>query len=427
MTDRGGFASLDACVHCGFCLQACPTFLVTGDEADGPRGRIELMRSLERGELGPDDPALRSHLDRCLGCRGCEPVCPAGVGYGRGLEAARARIAERHPPERVARLALRLLTSTDAAPTVYALGRLFRATGIPTRLAGWGRLRFTLGMLGATQGSRQRGTGSVTSRGTDTNRSPLPALRSPVQLFRGCVMEGLFAHVHDATARTLRANGYDVQEVLGQVCCGALHAHAGLLDDARRMARLNIAAFPGDAPIVVNSAGCGALLRDYGHLLPNEPDAAAFAARVRDISELLALRGPASGAPLPYRVAYDAPCHLQHAQGVTEPPLTMLRAIPDLDLRETPDSAQCCGSAGLFTLAQPEMSRNVLRAKLARLREDPPDVLATGNPGCLMQLGAGLRAAGLRTVVRHPVELLDESYARAGWYGSRPDLTTLPQ
>ncbi len=408
MTDRGGFASLDACVHCGFCLQACPTFLVTGDEADGPRGRIELMRSLERGDLGPDDPGLRTHLDRCLGCRGCEPVCPAGVGYGRGLETAREFIAARHPPNGVTRLALRLLTSADAAPTIYALSRAFRASGFPGLLAGWGRARFALGMLAASRPHRR-----PVATPTEPPRSPD---RLTAQLFRGCVMDGLFSHVHDATVRTLRANGYEVQEIPDQGCCGALHAHAGLMVEARVMARRNVAAFLGDAPIVVNSAGCGALLRDYGHLFAGESDAAAFAARVRDVTELLADRGPRTGAPLPYRVAYDAPCHLQHAQHVIEPPLAVLRAVPNLDLRETPDSAQCCGSAGLYSLVQPELSRTVLQAKLARLRDDPPDVLATGNPGCLMQLGAGVRAAGLPVQVRHPVELLDESYARAGLY-----------
>jgi glycolate oxidase iron-sulfur subunit len=230
-------------------------------------------------------------------------------------------------------------------------------------------------------------------------------------------MEGLFAHVHDATTRTLTVNAYDVREASGQVCCGALHAHAGLIEEARGLARRNLVAFRRDGFVVVNSAGCGAQLRDYGHLLPDDPDAAAFSARVRDISELLAEGGgPVAGAPLPYRVAYDAACHLHHAQRVTDPPFAVLRAIPGLDWRETPDSTQCCGSAGLFTLVQPELSQAVLRAKLEKLADDPPDVLATGNPGCLMQLGAGARAAGLRTVARHPVELLDESYAGAGHY-----------
>ena len=416
---RGGFAALDNCVHCGFCLQACPTFLVTGDEADSPRGRIALMRAFERAELAFDDPALNQHLDRCLGCRGCEPVCPSGVGYGAGLEAARTRLAERRPPPLLGRLALVAMTSPVVSGIVYTLARMLRATGAPRLLAGWGRWRFTMGMLAATKWSGERGAVEAGSRrnSSEDRQRPLPALRSPVLLFRGCIMQGLFSHVHDATIRTLSVNGYDTGDVAGQVCCGALHAHAGLHRTAQALARANLAAFgAGEEPIVVNSAGCGAQLKAYGALLDGEPAAARFAARVRDVTELLAERGPAPGAPLSQRVAYDAPCHLLHAQKVAEPPLAVLRAVPGMDVRHTPDSAQCCGSAGLYGLLQPELSRAVLTTKLSRLLEDPPDVLATGNPGCVMQLGAGLLAARARAGTRHPVELLDDSYRAAGFY-----------
>src|SRR6266480_3012708 len=420
MTDRGGFAALDPCVHCGFCLQACPTFLATGDEADSPRGRIELMRALEAGELAPDDPALALHLDRCLGCRGCEPVCPSGVGYGRGLAAARALIAHRRGVPALARLALAAMTGAGVSRVVYALARALRATGIPRWLAGWGRVRFAMGMLAATSpkvgGGRWR---SVKVGGGSPPRNlhhpPPTSTTSTVLLFRGCVMEGLFSHVHDATIRTLEVNGYAVREVPEQVCCGALHEHAGLEHDARRLARLNVAAFGhGDEPIVVNSAGCGAMLKEYGHLL--DAGGARFAARVKDVTELLAARGPRPGAPIDATVAYDPPCHLLHAQRIADPPERVLRAIPVLRLVKLPDAAQCCGSAGLFTLVEPEMSRAVLAPKLDTLAEARPQVVATGNPGCLMQLGAGLAAAGIRAVARHPVELLDESYRAAGYY-----------
>src|SRR6266516_3276314 len=312
MTDRGGFAALDPCVHCGFCLQACPTFLATGDEADSPRGRIELMRALEAGELAPDDPALALHLDRCLGCRGCEPVCPSGVGYGRGLAAARALIAHRRGVPALARLALAAMTGAGVSRVVYALARALRATGVPRWLAGWGRLRFAMGMLAATKPVRNAEFG-MRNRSSPVNsafRTPHSAL-TPVSLFRGCVMEGLFSHVHDATIRTLEVNGYAVREVPEQVCCGALH----------------------DAT-----------------------------------------------------VAYDPPCHLLHAQRIAEPPERVLRAIPVLRMIKTPDAAQCCGSAGLFTLVEQAMSRAVLAPKLATLAEARPQVVATGNPGCLMQL-----------------------------------------
>ena len=412
--DRGGFAALDSCVHCGFCLQACPTFLATGDEADSPRGRIALMRALEQGELTVDAPDLTTHLDRCLGCRACEPVCPSGVGYGRGLEAARAVITTQRGAPLLARLALWALTSTGVSGIVYALARALRSSGLPAWLAGWRRFGFAMGMLAATRagedGGRRGKTGQVTSP------APRPSPSSPALLFRGCIMQGLFRHVHDATIRTLAVNGYAVREAMEGVCCGALHAHAGLADEARVLARANVAALAGDDPIVVNSAGCGAMLREYGHLLPDEPAAAALSARVRDVTELLAARGPAPGAPLDRRVAYDPPCHLLHAQRVADPPLAVLGAIPVLKLVPVPEAEQCCGSAGLFTLVQPEMSRAVLGRKLEHLRAAAPQVVATGNPGCVMQIGAGLRAAGVRATLCHPVELLDASYAAAGHY-----------
>ncbi|HKW39631.1 MAG TPA: heterodisulfide reductase-related iron-sulfur binding cluster [Gemmatimonadales bacterium] len=419
MTDRGGFAALDSCVHCGFCLQACPTFLATGDEADSPRGRIELMRALEAGELAVDDPDLTRHLDRCLGCRGCEPVCPSGVGYGRGLEAARALVTGRRGVPALLRTALTALTGAGVSRVVYTLARVLRATGIPRRLAGWGRVRFAMGMLGATAPKGAGGlrrTVEVGGGGSRTNlhQPPPTSTTSPVLLFRGCVMQGLFAHVHDATIRTLQVNGYAVREVAAQVCCGALHAHAGLLEEARRLARDNVTAFAGDDLVVVNSAGCGAMLKEYGHLVAET--GARFAARVRDVSELLAERGPRPGAPLDTTVAYDPPCHLLHAQRIAEPPERLLAAIPVLRTVPTADAAQCCGSAGLFTLVEPAMSRAVLAPKLASLAQARPQVVATGNPGCLMQLGAGVAAAGLPVAVRHPVELLDESYRAAGYY-----------
>lgn len=230
-------------------------------------------------------------------------------------------------------------------------------------------------------------------------------------------MDGLFSHVHDATVRTLAANGLAAGEVAGQGCCGALHAHAGLVAEARALARVNVAAFgDGDAPIVVNSAGCGAMLKDYWHLLPDDGAAAAFAARVRDVTESLAERGPVVGAPLGLRIAYDPPCHLLHAQGVADAPRRVLAAIPDAELIETPGAARCCGSAGLYGLVQPEMSRAVLAPKIEELRVAAPDVVATGNPGCQLQIGAGLAAAGVTAEVRHPVELLDRSYRVAGYY-----------
>jgi glycolate oxidase iron-sulfur subunit len=277
-------------------------------------------------------------------------------------------------------------------------------------------MRFAMGMLAATRPQRR------VAFGVRRRHLPFNAARDTphaVQIFRGCVMQGLFSHVHDATIRTLAVNGFQVREVAGQVCCGALHAHAGLADEARALARTNVAAFgDGDEPIVVNSAGCGALMKEYGRLLDGEGPGERFAARVRDVTELLAAAdgGPVPGAPLDLHVAYDPPCHLLHAQRVAVPPLRLFAAIPLLQLVAVPGAAECCGSAGLFTLVEPEMSRAVLDAKLAQLREAAPQIVATGNPGCLMQLGAGLAASGIPAEVRHPVELLDAAYRTAGRY-----------
>ncbi|MEP7176056.1 MAG: (Fe-S)-binding protein [Gemmatimonadales bacterium] len=421
------YSSLDPCVHCGFCLPACPTYLATGDEADSPRGRIVLMRAFERGELRPDDEALAQHLDACLGCLGCEPACPSGVGYGKGIQTAREQLfaARRLPP--LATLVLGVFRREWLWRPLFTLSRVLRATGIPGLLAGPGRMGFGMGMLAASGKAPNAApphTGDAWPSG-----APAPATASPaptVALFRGCVMDTLFGHVNDATRRTLEVNGYTVVEPEGQACCGALHEHAGDRASAEALARRNVAALADAADyVVVNSAGCGALLRGYGHLLEgddaNAAPAAALAARVRDVSELLAERGPRRGGALPLDVAYDAPCHLQHAQRVQAAPLAVLGAIPSLRLRVLPSSDKCCGSAGIYSILRPAMARAVLDLKIDSLAAAAPvpQVVATGNPGCLMQIGAGVRAAGLPIRVAHPVELLDESYRVGGVYDER--------
>jgi glycolate oxidase iron-sulfur subunit len=445
MTTTPDYSSLDPCVHCGFCLPACPTYLATGDEADSPRGRIVLMRALERGELGPEDDALVQHLDACLGCLGCEPVCPSGVGYGRGIQTAREQLFATRRLSPLAALVLAVFRREGLWRPLFTAARLLRATGVPRLLAGRSRTGFGMGMLAATEplsptdtvipsearvlltpaaepgSARSLASLGVTGQGSSPSLRPSASPSSAtVALVRGCVMDALFDHVHDATVRTLEANGYRVIEPAGQACCGALHEHAGDRASAEALARLNVAALTNSADyIVVNSAGCGALLKEYGHLLGTEA-AAALAARVRDVSELLAQAGPRPGGPLPLDVAYDAPCHLQHAQRVQAAPLAVLGAIPSLRLRLLPSSDKCCGSAGIYSIVRPAMARAVLDLKIESFAgADPlPDIVATGNPGCLMQIGAGLRAAGLPIRVAHPVELLDESYWRGGVYGT---------
>jgi len=375
------------------------------------------MRVLERGEIGPEDDALVHHLDACLGCRGCEPVCPSGVAYGRGLEAARERLYQARGLPPLARAVLGVFRHQSLWRPLFTAARAFRATGVARALAGGGRVGFGMGMLAASRGHHERSEGSASGEkipraARDDSRSARDD-RPTVALFRGCVMDTLFRHVHDATRRTLEHNGYRVVEVDGQTCCGALHEHAGDRDAAVALARRNVAALADTADYVVtNSAGCGALLKDYGHLLDDDV-AAGLAEKVRDVSELLAAAGPKAGASLELDVAYDAPCHLQHAQRVHEAPLAVLRAVPGLRLQLLPGHDRCCGSAGIYSVLNPGMARAVLAAKIEAITAaDPrPAILATGNPGCLMQIGAGLLAAGLDTRVAHPVELLDWSYA----------------
>jgi len=246
----------------------------------------------------------------------------------------------------------------------------------------------------------------------------LSGSRGAVALLRGCVMDGLFARTNRATRRTLRANDYRIRGAPGQVCCGALHAHAGDLETARTLARRNIDAFErsGAEFIAVNAAGCGAMMKEYAHLLADDAEWAERAHRVsakaRDVTELLAAAGPRPGAPLPLRVTYDAPCHLLHAQRLANPPLAVLRAIPELTLIPLTDADQCCGAAGIYNLVEPDTSNAVLAPKLRHIASTGADWVATGNPGCLMQIGAGLRRAGARARTVHPVDLLDASYSR---------------
>lgn len=405
-------SQLDPCVHCGFCLQACPTYLITGDEADSPRGRIVLMQSIARGSIPPDDHAAISHLDTCLGCRGCEPVCPSGVRYGEALEEIRVELNKVRPASWVARLASWVLAEKKVRRPVLALARLMRpGSKLLANVNVGGSLARMLAASAPWEMQSRPARKLRYSSTTDPDAC----------LFVGCVMEGLFSHVNLATMRTLTANGISVGFVERQSCCGALHAHNGFLDGALRLARRNIRAFSASprSAIVVNSAGCGAMLKGYPNLLRNTPlhsEASAFADRVKDVTELLADCGPASGAPLALKVAYDPPCHLLHAQQISDAPLRVMRTIPGLELTMCDGAELCCGSAGTYSLTQPKMAEAVLNRKLEPILESGVDVVASGNPGCIIQIGAGLRKNASTVGVAHPVELLDSSYQRAGLY-----------
>jgi len=404
----GELAGINACVHCGFCLQACPTYLALEDENDSPRGRIFLMRGLLEGTVSPDSDTVHTHIGRCLGCRACETACPSGVPYGHLLEATRATLAQSRPIPFLARVILAVFGNRTLLSIAMFASRLFAATPLPTLLSRLGgRTGFSMAMLASAGSPLER----------DPYPTPSGGERGKAALLEGCVMEGLFADTNRATERVLEVNGYAIVTAKAQGCCGALHAHAGDVEAARRLARRNIAAYEhsGADIIAVNSAGCGAMMKDYGHLLKDDPEwserATAVASKVRDVSELLAAAGPKPGAPLPLRVCYDAPCHLLHGQRITLPPLAVLGAIPQLELVPLRDSDQCCGSAGIFNLIEPETSDAVLAVKLANIAESGAAFVATGNPGCLMQIGAGLLRSGSRAKVIHLVDLLDASYA----------------
>jgi glycolate oxidase iron-sulfur subunit len=401
-------AGLDACVHCGFCLQACPTYVVLEDENDSPRGRLLLMRSLLEGSLQTSDEAVRQHLDQCLGCRACETACPSGVPYGHLLEATRATLTERHPLPAGARALLRVFRHPALMRAAMAVGRVTRATRMGRLFARLipGRYGFALRMLEATRVPVKRRAYDAAGDGA----------RGTFALLEGCVMDGLYAETNAATTRTLTVNGYRGVPAAGQRCCGALHAHAGDLESARALARRNILAFErsGADFVVSNAAGCGAMLKDYGQLFANDPDwaerAAKVAARARDATELLAAAGPIEGGPLEVTATYDAPCHLLHAQRIAVPPLTVLAAIPGLTLVPLTDAEYCCGAAGIYNLLEPDTSAAVLAPKLGHIDRTGAALVVTGNPGCLMQIGAGLSASGSRARAVHPVDLLDASY-----------------
>lgn len=439
-----------ACIHCGLCLEACPTYVHTSDENDSPRGRIYLMRAVGEGRLGAASPSFERHINRCLGCRACESACPAGVEYGQLLEAARADIRaggrRRSHTDRLLNFTLRHVWSRPRRLRLaFAAARLLRVTGLAglllksrlPRLVS-PRAEFALALLISsapalkTDGAVALDAGVARSSAggrEDAANSELRDGAGRAQLFEGCVGDGLFARVNRAAERVLAANGCAVEKTPTQVCCGALHAHAGDLEGARRLARQNIEAFAGDGTtrVVTTAGGCGAMLASYAQMLEHDPAYAArareFSARVRDVSQQLAATGLREGAPLDARGAatYDASCHLIHGQRAFAEPLAIFAAVPGLAFAPLEGSEVCCGGAGVYNLLEPDLSSRVLDEKLARVRDTGARVVATGNPGCHMQLGAGALLAGLDLKICHPVELLDESYRRAGFYGPTPD------
>jgi glycolate oxidase iron-sulfur subunit len=402
------------CVHCGLCLSACPTYRETGREASSPRGRVYLMRGVAEGRI-PLGEVVVEEAYLCLGCRACETACPSGVRFGALLERTRAEI-ERAGLRRGLAKRIEAWALTKLVPRPRRLAALVSALGIAQRL----RLdRLALALLPERLREVHAQLPPIPPR---RERRKLPERiphegerRGRVQLFVGCVMPELFGAVNAATARVLARNGFEVLVPRGQGCCGALQAHAGLEECARELARANAACFAhqeADA-LIVNSAGCGASMREAVAGLG--ATGAAYAASVRDVAEFLdevGLRAP-SGR-IAARVCYDDPCHLVHGQGVREAPRRLLEQIPGVELVPHDDPTGCCGAAGIYNLTHPQMARSLLEHKVAALRAADPDLIATGNPGCLLQISSGAARAQLRARVVHPIELLDESYRIGG-------------
>jgi glycolate oxidase iron-sulfur subunit len=407
LIDPPSLDGLRACVHCGICLPQCPTYRVLGQEMDSPRGRLYLMRAAAEGRTGLT-PQLAHHLDLCLGCRACETACPSGVPFGQLLEATRGQLERagvRAPGagRGTLRLLLALFPRPDRLRVLLRALRLYERTRLQAAVRGldllapFKRLRALEGLLPALPAAARAALPEVTpARGERRGR---------VGLLTGCVQSVFFPHVNAETARLLSAAGWDVVAPRGQGCCGALHLHAGRLGEFRVLARPLVTAFPSDLDFVVtNAAGCGSTLKEYGHWFPGA-DAERFAAKVRDVSEVLA-EAELDLDPLPVTVTYHDPCHLVHGQRVKSQPRALLRRIPGLRLVELAESELCCGSAGIYNVQQPEMAGELARRKVERIRETGARTVVSGNPGCLLQIAQESRRQGFELEVLHPVELL---------------------
>jgi glycolate dehydrogenase iron-sulfur subunit len=407
---------IDKCVHCGFCLPVCPTYVLWREEMDSPRGRIYLMKMVSEGAATINETWV-GHFDACLGCMACMTACPSGVEYGKLIEATRAQIERRYTRPAAEKRFRRFLFSTFTRPD-----RL-RALLLPLRLYQRSGLQALVRRMGLPKllPTRLRAMEALLPQVPPQETLPelIPAQgerRRRVGLLLGCVQRVFFPHVNAATARLLAAEGCEVVAPSAQPCCGALAVHAGEEELALQFARRTIDAFEKaqvDA-VIINAAGCGSTLKEYGHLLRDDPEyakrARAFAAKCRDISEFLAELTPrATWHSLRLRVAYHDACHLQHAQGVRTQPRALLRRIPQLELLEIPEAALCCGSAGIYNLVQPEAAAQLGDRKAGHLSALEADMVVSANPGCMLQLESALGRAGRKLPVRHIVELLDAS------------------
>ncbi|MFZ0882586.1 MAG: (Fe-S)-binding protein [Candidatus Acidiferrales bacterium] len=418
--DKPEYADYSRCVHCGLCANNCPTYRLWGQEADSPRGRIRQVALVDQGRLELGE-AFVTHIDRCLNCRNCETVCPSGVEYGKILELARAQIEQKYKRPFVSRvlrdLVYRRLLPYPGRIAAAARGlKVYQRSGLAALARGTGILR----LLGLQD--REKLLPAIDS---DFFFSALgktfPARgerRARVAFFAGCVAQVTFSELNRATIRVLRANGCEVVVPTGQVCCGALAAHAGVRDVARELARQNFDAFLGEEfdAIITNAAGCGSTLKEYTDLFSADDAAQArarqFTAKMRDVTEFLADLGmTAPLRTLPLRVTYQDSCHLVHGQKIREAPRELLRAIPGVEFVEMPLSEQCCGSAGVYNVTETEASLEILDRKMECVAQTKAKVIATANPGCILQLRAGAAMHKTGQEVLHVVELLDRALA----------------
>lgn len=396
---------ISACVHCGLCLDACPTYRELGVEMDSPRGRLYLMKGLLTETIEPTDTVLR-HLDQCLDCRACETACPSGTEYGAILEETRTILEPQRKRSWLRR---------------FFFGPLLHSR----RMQGFAfKLLWLQQRLGLVALARWLGPGRIRAAARQAPRIPFRSFRSAdpssfpakgprrhrVAFFTGCVADHLFPGVNAATVRVLTENGCDVEVIADEACCGALHIHNGERDAAKQLAGRNVEAFSAADVVVSNAAGCSAELRNYEALL--ETDAArAFGEKVRDVFEFLHEIGlkPPPGE-IRARVAYDEPCHLLHAQKISTAPREILGSIRGIEMVPLEGADDCCGSAGIYSITQPDLSTAVLNAKIEAIRKSGAERVVTGNPGCILQIASGIREAGLDVIVAHPVELLAEAY-----------------
>jgi glycolate oxidase iron-sulfur subunit len=407
--DAPDLDALRSCVHCGICLPQCPTYRVLGQEMDSPRGRLYLMRAAAEGRQEITETFAR-HMDLCLGCRACETACPAGVPFGTLLEATRAQLVRGGSGTSAgafARLLLSLFPHPNRLGAVFAMARFYQRSGLQRAVRRSGVLRERSQVAGF-----------------DALLPPLPrsewlpetvpatgSRRGRAGVLTGCVQRHLFPGVNAATVRLLSMAGWDVVVPRRQGCCGALELHAGRVEALRDRARVLASTFPADVDVIVtNAAGCGSAMKEYGHWLPGDANVSAFARKVRDVSEVLA-DADLPLTPLPLTVAYHDACHLAHGQRIRREPRAMLARIPGLELVPLADSELCCGSAGVYNLLEPEVSARLLDMKLDRIAATGARAVATGNPGCLLQIARGCRERRLPIEVVHPVELLARSAA----------------